>query len=1049
MMKGRPVFLLPVVLVSLLAVILLYSRSASYARQRSTAESATTPPRSSADAPATATIPGDLVTLRVDFRSRSGPKGKVATRWDGRLRVSPGTLRNLHLWEEDPRDSYDGNAWTFTTRRGNPRNPQQRKRGHATQPLKDGSLVIELVDTVPETEVALETARGNFSFALKDVPWGVNKTFAGGLVQVCRMGNAATILSAPTEDDYPASAIGRDGQVYVTYVAFSHGKDFRRRDRLPQPPEDYEILAEPTGGDQVLLLRLHGDRWVGPVAVSAPGQDVYRTAIAVDGTGGVWIFWSANREGNWDLFCRQLKGDDWSKEFRLTTDAGPDTFPTATTDSDGRVWLAWQAFRNGTSDILAVRQEAEGFSSPMVVADSEANCWAPSIASASDGRVAVAWDSYEKGDYDVLCRVSSGGQFGEVIGIAQTRKAEMRPSVAFDIQGRLWVAYEEGPVSWGKDWGALEKTGVALYQERTVAVRVWSPAGLLRPTGDPAEAFSRGRRRPASSGSSEAKAEEKNPEAALLESVNASSGPRQKLALPRLCAGADGRMWLAVRTPRLGDRVGVGTTWFEHLAWYEGSQWSNEIVCPKTDNLLDNRPSLLAGAGGDLVLVASSDGRFATAGQFPAAFLRQQRKAGARIVERPLESPWPDPVNNELVMVRIGPVAAGPAEPATLKPAPAGGAAEPDPAAIQEAADVKRMRAVRANVGGKTLQILRGDFHRHTEISQDGGGDGMLMDMWRYAIDAAALDWVGNGDHDNGAGREYSWWTTQKTTDVFHIPRVFAPMFTYERSVSYPDGHRNVVFASRGIRTLPRLQGGQGKAMDDLGPDAPRPSSPDTQMLYTYLSYFDGVCASHTSGTNMGTDWRDNDPKVEPVVEIYQGCRQNYEMPGAPRSNTADNSIGGWRPLGFVSLALKKGYRLGFQSSSDHISTHISYCNVWAEGITRDAILAGLKARRVYGSTDNIIADVRCGEHFMGEEFTLRTKPKLTIHLTGTGPLAKVHVIKDGKYAHSAEPNQQDVQMEWIDFDPKPGQTSYYYVRGEQADGELVWVSPMWIRYQP
>ena len=50
--------------------------------------------------------------------------------------------------------------------------------------------------------------------------------------------------------------------------------------------------------------------------------------------------------------------------------------------------------------------------------------------------------------------------------------------------------------------------------------------------------------------------------------------------------------------------------------------------------------------------------------------------------------------------------------------------------------------------------------------------------------------------------------------------------------------------------------------------------------------------------------WRDNDPQVEPVVEIYQGDRQNYEMPGAPRSNIEGDSIGGWRPLGFVSLAL-------------------------------------------------------------------------------------------------------------------------------------------------
>ena len=35
----------------------------------------------------------------------------------------------------------------------------------------------------------------------------------------------------------------------------------------------------------------------------------------------------------------------------------------------------------------------------------------------------------------------------------------------------------------------------------------------------------------------------------------------------------------------------------------------------------------------------------------------------------------------------------------------------------------------------------------------DGGADGSLEDMWRYAIDAAALDWIGNNDHDNGGGK--------------------------------------------------------------------------------------------------------------------------------------------------------------------------------------------------------------------------------------------------------------------------------------------------------
>ena len=218
--------------------------------------------------------------------------------------------------------------------------------------------------------------------------------------------------------------------------------------------------------------------------------------------------------------------------------------------------------------------------------------------------------------------------------------------------------------------------------------------------------------------------------------------------------------------------------------------------------------------------------------------------------------------------------------------------------------------------------------------------DGTLFDQWRYILDAAALDWVGCCDHDNGGGREYSWWITQKLTDVFYAPGKFAPMFSYERSVSYPDGHRNVIFAQRGIHTLPRLDPSRlGTAAEESRYE----HTPDTQMLYAYLKQFDGIVGSHTSATGMGTDWRDNDPNAEPVVEIYQGLRQDYEMPGAPRANSQEDSIGGWRPKGFVNLALDKGYRLGFEASSDHVSTHISYANLYVKDVTRESVLDALK----------------------------------------------------------------------------------------------------------
>jgi len=994
-----------------------------------------------ADTPPVTSVPGaGRTSLRVRFGSKPipGQNRREVTKWDGRLNATGAKVEAIHLWQDDPRDNVDGTQWVLSTKHNTPWNSEERKKGHEALPLADTALVVELSAIAADAQLAVETEQGNFTVLLKDVPWGGQKGYLNGLVQVSRLGNATTILSAPTEDDWPAAVQDRQGRLLVTYVAFTHGKDFRSRGNLPEEPPSLDHLAQPTGGEQVLLLRLDGDKWTGPLAVTPTGQDVFRPAIAVDGGNRTWIFWTAKVGGQWNLFARALRGDNFAPTLQLTKQAEPDLTPVATTDSQGRVWVTWQGFRNGKAQILALRQEGDGFGPVTVVAEDKGNCWSPAIAASSDGKVAVAWDTYAKGDYDVYGRVWSAGQWGPPLPIAASLRGETRPALTYDANSRLWIAYEVSPEKWGKDWGGLVKdAGVGLYSSRNVEVRVWAEGKLWTTAGDVNDSFAP----PFAVQAAKAKPGAK-PAAKQAAKKNV------KLADPRLAVDAAGRVWLAVRSNALTNRAPVGPWWYEHLAYYDGQQWSREILCPKTDNILDNLPALVARPSGAMALVAASDGRAAQAGKLPPWFLKDLRAAGEKIFSRPSAVRWPDVVNNELVLAEVGPLPSAPSSTMLLTPAEAV-VAEPAAAAVAEAAAVARARAARVEIGGKTLRIWRGEFHRHTELSPDGTGDGMFTDTWRYALDAAALDWMGNGDHDNGNGREYSWWYIQKMTDMLGMPGVFTPMFSYERSCNYPDGHRNVVFAQRGVRTLPRLADGQGKALDDLPADAPRPHSPDTQLLYRYLNQFDGVCASHTSGTDMGTDWRDNDPKREPIVEIYQGCRQNYEMPGAPRSNTADYSIGGWRPLGFVSLALAKGFRLGFQSSSDHGSTHISFCNCWVEEPTRAGVMAALKARHVYGATDNIVAVVRCGEHLMGDEFVSSAKPRLAIRIAGTAPLAKVHIIKDGKYVHQTEPNRQEVEFQWTDMDVQPGVTSYYYVRGEQQDGELVWASPMWITYKP
>jgi hypothetical protein len=140
---------------------------------------------------------------------------------------------------------------------------------------------------------------------------------------------------------------------------------------------------------------------------------------------------------------------------------------------------------------------------------------------------------------------------------------------------------------------------------------------------------------------------------------------------------------------------------------------------------------------------------------------------------------------------------------------------------------------------------------------------------------------------------------------------------------------------------------------------------------------------------------------------------------------------------------------LGFEASSDHVSTHISYANVLVTDVTRAALLDGLRKRHVYAATDNILAEFRSGDHMMGDVFTTSEMPKFDVKLTGTAPFAKVYVVRNNEYVYSTEPKTKAVSFSWMDNSPTPGKRSYYYVRGEQEDGELVWLSPMWITYTP
>jgi hypothetical protein len=503
--------------------------------------------------------------------------------------------------------------------------------------------------------------------------------------------------------------------------------------------------------------------------------------------------------------------------------------------------------------------------------------------------------------------------------------------------------------------------------------------------------------------------------------------------LPRLAADPAGGIYLAFRSldGPFNARSPVGSVWFEHVVYFDGHNWVGPVFLPRTDGLIDNRPALLALEPGHLLAVSAMDHR-QSIGFALGALAADRVNSDLYSADLRLDGLYPPALKPELMRI--------PKEPPSLPDQAAS-----DPEAAAESNQVAAVRNYRIEAGGEQLRILRGEFNRHTEYSVDGTREGSLSDAYRYMIDAASLDWGGCCDNENGGAHEYFWWTQQKTADEYKLGDRFVTLFSYGHAVRYPEGQRNVLFAKRGIRPVPHLP--------PVPVDSPPASAPDTRMLYKYLLSFGGVSIPHASATDLGTDWRNNDPTAEPVLEIYQGGRQSYEKEGAkgdaPRAAKADDAIRGWRPLGTVTAALDKGLRLGFVASSDQYSTHVSYANVLVAAPTREAIIDAFHRRHVYASTANIVAEVRSGDHLMGDEFSVASAPSITVRLTGTAPFANVAIVKDGRDVHRIEPHSREVDFTWTDNAAQPGKTSWYYVRGEQTDGQLVWASPMWITLKP
>lgn len=362
-------------------------------------------------------------------------------------------------------------------------------------------------------------------------------------------------------------------------------------------------------------------------------------------------------------------------------------------------------------------------------------------------------------------------------------------------------------------------------------------------------------------------------------------------------------------------------------------------------------------------------------------------------------------------------------------------------------------------------KLFWGDLHGHSFLAAS-------LDYptcyFEYARDVEKLDFVSMPDNDGNMierklyglpqspfwnTRETAWSIVKYLHDYYHDPGSFVTILGWEWTsvqinspkTSTPCGHRVVYFPSNDGALFPHTE----EAGNNI------------EKLWDRLEGLGAFTIPHHPAYPLdrfltGVDWRYSNPKMEFLVEIYSK-QGTSEYPGNP------NPVNNPRAEGHVQTALNKGYRLGFVGGSD---THVSrpggiimepvdafpYAEsgltaIYAEELTREALLAALKQRRCYATTGHrILVEFSINGKVMGQQFRAEPGGRLAIQASaaGTAPIEKIEIIKNGAVLHTRPGGKYDIEFDIDDNAPANG-SAYYYLRVTQEDGNRAWSSPIWV----
>jgi len=183
--------------------------------------------------------------------------------------------------------------------------------------------------------------------------------------------------------------------------------------------------------------------------------------------GKIWVVWSTNRDGNYKIYYKTSSnnGATWSPDQNLTAIQNPkdDEHPSIMQTVNGTIWLAWSANRTGNYEIYYKTSQDNGttWSTDMSLNYTDTDDRNPSITQSADGKIYFVWvrnkDQDKDGDPDLniwyrtyyYSYLSNKWVWsGSTTQVTQDLDVfNLNPSITQAKDGKIWVVWDSDKLS--------------------------------------------------------------------------------------------------------------------------------------------------------------------------------------------------------------------------------------------------------------------------------------------------------------------------------------------------------------------------------------------------------------------------------------------------------------------------------------------------------------------------------------------------------------------------------------------------------------------------